>query len=164
MINIMNIHWGCPCLEIFRNLQFNTTEIISSNGSSTSGPNMPIPLSYFAIAKMNKTMSMLIGGATNGNLFSNSTWYYNHTTSHEKKVKNSARNDSILLIRSRSNPYPTGKIRTSTLEEWLDKFVGIHPRSKYYKHLKLLWFDVKVSANRYELLGFRIWAGLIKVK
>ena len=25
-------------------------------------------------------MSMLIRGATNGNLFSNSTWYYNHAT------------------------------------------------------------------------------------
>ena len=61
-------------------LRLKSTEIISSIGLTTPGPNMPTQLSRFAMAKLNNTVFILIGGYTDDNPYSNSTWYYYHTT------------------------------------------------------------------------------------
>ena len=77
-------------------------------------------------------------------------WYYKLTTSPSMSVNSISRNDSVLLNQKvlYQNPNSTHRIPIRTLEEWLDKFVGLNTRSRYYQHLKLIWLDVKVPLNR----------------
>ena len=69
------------------------------------------------------------------------------------RVNNAPRNDSGLVhvdnLHSISNQTQR-QTSINTLEEWLEKFVGISPRAEYFKHLKLIWLDVKVPLERYN--------------
>jgi hypothetical protein len=55
-----------------------SSEIINEDGSSTEGPQLPIPIFFHAIASINSTVSIITGGETNTNLYTNRTWYFNH--------------------------------------------------------------------------------------
>ena len=87
------------------------------------------------------------------------SWYYSSTARSKPalKVNKSPRNGSVLVhvnnLHPRSNQTQK-KTRVNTLEQWLDKFVGMNHRSDYYKHLKLLWLDVKVPVDKYVFSVF----------
>ena len=55
-----------------------SSEIINEDGSSTEGPQLPIPIFFHAIASINSTVSIITGGETNTNSYTNQTWYFNH--------------------------------------------------------------------------------------
>ena len=82
------------------------------------------------------------------------SWYYSSTARSKPalKVNKSPRNGSVLVHVNNLHPnsnHTQKKTRVNTLEQWLDTFVGMNPRSDYYKHLKLLWLDVKVPVDKY---------------
>ena len=53
-----------------------SSEIINIDGSSTAGPQLPTPIQRHAIASINSTVSIIIGGGIDN--YSNQTWYFNH--------------------------------------------------------------------------------------
>ena len=67
------------------------------------------------------------------------------------KISNAPKNDSVLVhvdnFYSISNQTQR-KTSINTLEEWLEKFVGINPRAEHFKQLNLIWLDVKVPLDR----------------
>ena len=82
-----------------------------------------------------------------------SAWYHMSPTRSKPaiKISNAPKNDSVLVhvdnLYSISNQTQR-KTSINTLEEWLEKFVGINPRAEYFKHLNLIWLDVKVPLDR----------------
>ena len=81
-------------------------------------------------------------------------WYYESPSRSKPaiKVNTAPRNGSVLVHVSNLHPKSNQtqkKTKIITLEEWLDKFVGASSRTEYFKHLKLLWLDVKVPLDRY---------------
>ena len=71
--NALHIFGGYD-YDTFTTLQ--SSEIINEDGSSTLGPQLPIPIQSHAIASINSTVSILTGGYTNTSSYK--TWFYNH--------------------------------------------------------------------------------------
>ena len=73
-------------------LHFYFSEIIHENGTSTYGPNLPMPLYDHAMASFNSSLSMIISGFTcrtenqpdTRDMFTNKTWFYNHADQNFK--------------------------------------------------------------------------------
>ena len=57
-----------------------SSEIVNEDGSSIKGPKLPIPIVFPAIASINSTVSIITGGWTDADLYSDKTWYFNHAT------------------------------------------------------------------------------------
>jgi len=53
-----------------------SSEIVTEDGSTTLGPQLPAPITYHAIASINSTVSIMIGGWPG--IYSDKTWYFNH--------------------------------------------------------------------------------------
>ena len=62
------------------NTRLQSSEIVKEDGSSTEGPPLPTPIHGHAIASINSTVSIITGGRTNINNYSDKTWYFNHTS------------------------------------------------------------------------------------
>ena len=71
-------------------------------------------------------------------------WYYRMNNA----VSNSGYRQKGQIARQSSSNSVRGRTQIPTLEQWLEKFIGL-PRKHYYAQLKLIWFDVKVSITRY---------------
>ena len=57
-----------------------SSEIVNQDGSSSEGPQLPSPISSHAIASINSSVSIITGGRTNNNSYSDKTWYFNHAS------------------------------------------------------------------------------------
>ena len=57
-----------------------TTEIVTEEGQVTPGPEMPAAVYWHSIASFNTTTSILTGGITGANFYSNITWFFNHVS------------------------------------------------------------------------------------
>ena len=57
-----------------------SSEIVNEDGSSNEGPQLPITMSLHAIASVNSTVSIMSGGWTSLDRYSDQTWYFNHAT------------------------------------------------------------------------------------
>ena len=53
-----------------------TSEFIFAQGFSVTGPNLPKPLSFHAVALINDTVSIVIGGRTSETFYSDQIWSY----------------------------------------------------------------------------------------
>ena len=61
--------------------ELKTTEFILASGNSTPGPDLPIPQEKHAMAKVDLSISMIIGGYSYENdLTYDKTWYFEHYT------------------------------------------------------------------------------------
>ena len=61
--------------------ELKTTEFILASGNSTPGPDLPIALEKHAMAKVDLSISMIIGGYSYDNdLTYDNTWYFEHHT------------------------------------------------------------------------------------
>ena len=124
--------------------------------------------SGFATRKCYPVMDVLQPAAElNFNQIYNS-WYYSSPARSKPaiKVNKSPRNSSVLVHVNNFHPSSNQtqkQTRVNTLEQWLDTFVGMNPRSDYYKHLKLLWLDVKVPVDKY-VFGIYIHIYIYKKK
>jgi hypothetical protein len=58
----------------------NSSILISNDGSSGSGPNLPHGLSNHAIVSINETLSLLIGGEDKELIVMDTTYYFSHET------------------------------------------------------------------------------------
>ena len=106
--------------------------------------------SGFATRKCYPVMDILQPASTLNYSQIKNAWYYKSTMNPGTSINRMARNNSVLINQKVLNPNPnsTHRIPIQTLEEWLNKFVGLNARSSYYQHLKLIWLDVKVPINR----------------
>ena len=124
--------------------------------------------SGFATRKCYPVMDVLQPAAElNFNQIYNS-WYYSSPARSKPaiKVNKSPRNSSVLVHVNNFHPSSNQtqkQTRVNTLEQWLDTFVGMNPRSDYYKHLKLLWLDVKAPVDKY-VFGIYIHIYIYKKK
>ena len=59
-------------------IPFSSTEYISKNGESVKGPELPLGLAGHAVISVNSTVSMFIGGLTEGETSIDLTFYYDH--------------------------------------------------------------------------------------
>ena len=76
--NTLHIFGGYDFYDTFTTLQ--TSEIIKADGSSTEGPLLPSPIRAHAIASINLTVSIITGGVTNIETYSDKAWYFNHAS------------------------------------------------------------------------------------
>ena len=61
--------------------ELKTTDFILASGNSTPGPDLPIALEKHAMAKVDLSISMIIGGYSYENdLTYDKTWYFEHYT------------------------------------------------------------------------------------
>ena len=59
-----------------------SSEIVNEDGTTTEGPQLPMPMHFHAIASINSSVSIITGGIPKANLYdkTDKTWYFNHAT------------------------------------------------------------------------------------
>ena len=73
--NAFHIFGGSDANE---NTTLQSSEIVKEDGTSTEGPQLPIPIHSHAIVAINLTVSIITGGYDG--TFTDKTWYINHAS------------------------------------------------------------------------------------
>ena len=79
--------------------RLSSTEYIFADGRNEEGPPMPIALEYHAMAKINDTTSILVGGLIGSGARSKRTWYYDGKWLEGPDLEKARNSLSVGIIR-----------------------------------------------------------------
>ena len=134
------------------NTTLQSSEIVNEDGTSTEGPQLPVPIHGHAIVSINSTVSIITGGYDG--TYSDKTWYFNHASQEFQPGPN--------LLEGR-NSHSSGTITDQKTKEKSVIVVGgyngnSHLGLSYSDSTEILmngeWVKGKTSYKIIDLLGF----------